>query len=240
MVIMFFVSGAKLRHLVLLAALFLPVAYFVTHKGNYWSARIEAWRHPWNDQLNLGYQISRALLAFWHGGLTGVGLGNGQMKDYIPAANTDSIFATIGEETGLIGCLVVVGLFAFFAYRGIRVSLLTTEPFGKLLAAGITSYLVVQAMLNMMSVTNMIPFTGVPLPFISYGGNSLVVNLLAVGILLNVSRHVEPLPEERSDLTGTYFWWGNRRAHLPVPHDRQVPVQGTRGGWRERNVARSR
>ncbi len=239
MVIMFFVSGAKLRHLVVLAALFLPVGYFVTHKGNYWSARIQAWRHPWDDQLGLGYQISRALLAFWHGGLTGVGLGNGQMKDYIPAANSDSIFATIGEETGLIGCLVVVGLFAFFAYRGIRVSLLTSEPFGKLLAAGITSYLVVQALLNMMSVTNTIPFTGVPLPFISYGGNSLVVNLLAVGILLNVSRHIEPIPEERSDLTGTYFWWGNRRAHLPAAHHRQVPVQGARGGWRERNLTRN-
>lgn len=240
MVIMFFVSGARLPHLVMLAALFLPIAYFVSHKGNYWSARIQAWQHPWDDQLGLGYQISHALLAFWHGGLTGVGLGNGQMKDFIPAANSDSIFATIGEETGLVGCLVVVGLFAYFAYRGIRVSLLTAEPFGKLLAAGITSYLVVQALLNMMSVTNTIPFTGVPLPFISYGGNSLVVNLLAVGILLNVSRHVEPLPEDRSDLTGTHFWWGNRRPHLPVPHDRQVPVQGARGSWRERNHARNR
>jgi cell division protein FtsW len=231
---MFFVSGARFRHLFSLAALFLPVAYFVANSGSYWGQRIRAWQQPFHDQQGLGYQISRALLAFWHGGWTGVGLGNGQMKDYIPAANSDSIFATIGEETGLIGALVVVGLFAYFAYRGIRVSLLTSEPFGKLLAAGITTYLVIQAMLNMLSVTNTIPFTGVPLPFISFGGSSLVVNLLAVGVLLNISRHVGPVPEERGELTGTSIWWGDRRPHLPLPHGRPEPERGPAGGRHQR------
>jgi cell division protein FtsW (lipid II flippase) len=148
---------------------------------------------------------------------------------------TDTIFATIGEETGLLGASVVVLLFGFFAYRGIRVSMLVEDAFGKLLAAGITVYLVVQALLNMLSVTNIIPFTGVPLPFISFGGSSLVVNLLAVGILLNISRHIEPAVEEHRDLKGSYLWWRNRRPHLPVSdggaHPRfRARQYGRRGG----------
>jgi cell division protein FtsW len=231
---MFFVSGARLRHLLALAALFIPVAYFVTHKGGYWQQRIDIWHQPFANQQAGGYQISRALLAFWNGGLTGVGLGNGQLKDSIPAPQTDTIFATIGEETGLIGALVLIAIFAYFAYRGIRISILAQDLFGKLLAAGITSYLVFQALLNMLSVTNIIPFTGVPLPFISFGGSSLVVNLLAVGILLNVSRHLEPVPEERSDLTGTYLWWRNRRPHLSMPGRRPEPDRRPGPTWRER------
>ena len=187
---MFFISGARVRHLLMVAAMLLPVAYFVTHSGGYWQGRINAWRHPFADTQGVGYEISRALLAFWHGGWTGVGLGNGQLKETIPAAQTDTIFATIGEETGMIGALGVVALFGAFAYRGIRISMLAQEAFGKLLAAGITIYLVCQALVNMLSVTNSIPFTGVPLPFISYGGTSLVINLLAVGILLNISRQI--------------------------------------------------
>src|SRR5262249_20077442 len=205
------------------AALFLPVTYYVAHHGGYWSTRIDAWRHPFVDTQGVGYQISRALLAFWHGGLTGVGLGNGQLKESIPAPVTDSIFATIGEETGLLGALAVVALFAYFAYRGIRISMLAKDEFGKLLAAGITTYLVFQALENMLSVTNIIPFTGVPLPFISFGGSSLVVNLVAVGILLNISRHLEEVPEERRDLTGTYLWWRNRRPPLSLPNPRPGP-----------------
>jgi cell division protein FtsW len=232
---MFFVSGARVRHLVSLAALFIPVVYFVTHKGGYWQTRIDIWHQPFANQQAGGYQISRALLAFWNGGLTGVGLGNGQLKDSIPAPQTDTIFATIGEETGLIGALLVIAIFAYFAYRGIRISILAQDLFGKLLAAGITSYLVFQALLNMLSVTNIIPFTGVPLPFISFGGSSLVVNLLAVGILLNVSRHLEPVPEERSDLTGTYLWWRNRRPHLSLPERRPQPDRRPGATWRERH-----
>jgi cell division protein FtsW len=228
---MFFVSGARLRHLLMVAAMFLPVAYFVAHSGGYWQARINAHLHPFSDTQGIGYQISRSLLAFWHGGWTGVGLGNGQLKETIPAPQTDTIFATIGEETGLLGALAVVLLFAYFAYRGIRVSMLAKETFGKLLAAGITIYLVCQALLNMLSVTNTIPFTGVPLPFISFGGSSLVVNLLAVGILLNISRHLEPVPEERSDLTGTYLWWRNRRPHLSLPDGRPQPGHRPGSQW---------
>jgi cell division protein FtsW len=232
---MFFISGARLRHLVALSATLLPVAYYVAHHGGYWSTRISAWRHPFNDTQGVGYQISRALLAFWHGGLTGVGLGNGQLKESIPAPMTDSIFATIGEETGLLGALVVVALFAYFAYRGMRISVLAKDDFGRLLAAGITTYLVFQALENMLSVTNIIPFTGVPLPFISFGGSSLVVNLLAVGILLNVSRHLEEVPEERRDITGTYLWWRHRRPHLSVPNHRATTGRRPGATWRERH-----
>jgi cell division protein FtsW len=233
---MFFVSGARFRHLLALLALGLPVAYYVTHHGGYWSTRIQAWRHPFADQEGVGYQISRALIAFWHGGLTGVGLGNGQLKESIPAPMTDTIFATIGEETGLLGCLIVVAFFAYFAYRGIRISILADTMFGKLLAAGITSYITFQALLNMLSVTNTIPFTGVPLPFISFGGSSLVVNLLAVGILLNVSRHLQPVPEEQRDRTAHYFWWGNRRPHLPLSGRRPAPIFRSGTTWRTRRV----
>jgi cell division protein FtsW len=231
---MFFISGARFRHLLAVAAMLLPVIYYVDHHGSYWQSRIDAWRHPFTDTQGAAYQISRALLAFWHGGWTGVGLGNGQLKESIPAPMTDTIFATIGEETGLIGALVVVLLFAFFAYRGIRISMLTQDLFGKLVAAGITIYLVCQALLNMLSVTNIIPFTGVPLPFISFGGSSLVVNLLAVGILLNISRHIEPVPEERSDLTGAYLWWRNRRPHLSMPERRAQPGRRPEPRWRKR------
>jgi|GEM_PF-8986 len=234
MLAMFFVSGARLRHLLAVAALGLPVAYYVAHAGGMWGDRIQAWLHPFADQQGIDFQISRSLLAFWHGGLFGVGLGNGQMKISIPAANSDSIFATIGEETGLVGALVVVALFTYFAYRGIRISILTADPYGKLLSAGITTYLVIQAMLNMLSVTNTIPFTGVPLPFISFGGSSLVVNLLAVGVLLNVSRHLEPVPEEQRELTGTHFWWGNRRPHLSVPDRGPQPRRRAGSTWQER------
>jgi cell division protein FtsW len=216
MLCMFFISGARLRHLLILGAMALPVGYFVIHHGGYWQQRIDAWRDPWLDTQGIGYQISRSLLAFWHGGWTGTGLGNGTLKETIPAPMTDTIFATIGEETGLIGALLVALLFAYFAYRGMRISMLAYDPFGKLVAAGITTYLVCQALLNMLSVTNIIPFTGVPLPFISFGGSSLVVNMLAVGILLNISRHLEPVPEERRDLTGAYLWWRNRRPHLSM------------------------
>jgi cell division protein FtsW len=233
---MFFVSGARFRHLLAVLALGLPVAYYVSHHGGYWATRIQAWHHPFADQQGVGYQISRALLAFWHGGLTGVGLGNGQLKQSIPAPMTDTIFATIGEETGLVGCLIIVAFFAFFAYRGVRISILADSMFGKLLAAGITSYITFQALLNMLSVTNVIPFTGVPLPFISFGGSSLVVNLLAVGILLNVSRRLQPVPEERSDLTGTYLWWRNRRPYLPLPGRRATPVFRPGTTWRTRRV----
>ncbi|MGH2346853.1 MAG: FtsW/RodA/SpoVE family cell cycle protein [Chloroflexota bacterium] len=232
---MFFVSGARVRHLLALVALAIPMFYYVTHKGGFWQQRIIIWHDPFANQQAGGYQISRSLLAFWNGGLTGVGLGSGQLKDSIPAPQTDTIFATIGEETGLIGALVLIAIFAYFAYRGIRISVLAQDLFGKLLAAGITSYLVFQALLNMLSVTNIIPFTGVPLPFISYGGSSLVVNLLAVGILLNVSRHCEPVPEERSDLTGTYLWWRNRRPHLSMPGRRPEPDRRPGATWRERH-----
>lgn len=230
---MFFVSGARPRHLLAVAALFLPVVYYVAHHGGYWSARINAWRHPFHDTQGVGYQISRAILAFWHGGLTGVGLGNGQLKESIPAPMTDSIFATIGEETGLLGALAVVALFAYFAYRGMRISVLAKDEFGKLLAAGISTYLVFQALENMLSVTNVIPFTGVPLPFISFGGSSLVVNLVAVGILLNISQHLEEVPEERRDLTGTYLWWRNRRPHLSLPNRRTEPIRRPGTTWRD-------
>ena len=134
-------------------------------------------------------QLSQGLLALGSGGILGFGAGNGRMKyQWLPAAHTDSIFAIAGEELGLVGCLLIIGLFAVVAYRGLRIAALAPDSFGRLLASGITCWIVCQALINMAVVTGTIPFTGIALPFISVGGSSLVTSLLGMGIMLNISR----------------------------------------------------
>jgi cell division protein FtsW len=136
-----------------------------------------------------GYQLRQSLIALGHGGVFGRGLGESQQKfEFLPLSHTDSIFAILGEELGLIGCLVVIALFALLAYRGFRIALLSPDNFGMVLAAGITCWLIIEALINIAVVTATLPFTGIPLPFISYGGSALVAALAGVGILLSVSR----------------------------------------------------
>ncbi len=141
------------------------------------------------DPSQMPYHVHRAVMALGEGGLFGVGIGNGRLKaGYLPFPHTDSIFAVIGEELGLVGALLVIAFFAFFAYRGYRVALQTTEPFGSLLAFGVTTMIVVEALLNVMVMVSLIPFTGTALPFFSYGGSEMVMTLGGVGLLLAVSR----------------------------------------------------
>jgi cell division protein FtsW len=154
----------------------------------YRRARFLSFLDPWQDAQGAGFQVVQATIGIGSGGLTGAGLGEGVQKVlYLPEAHTDMIFAVVGEELGLLGSTLVVGAFALFAFAGFRIALRCPDPFGKLLAAGITALVCGQAALNLAAVLGLAPLTGIPLPFVSYGGSSLVVFLAAVGILLNIA-----------------------------------------------------
>jgi cell division protein FtsW len=159
---------------------------------SYRRARVLAFLHPWHDPLNTGYQNIQSLVGIASGGLTGVGLGQSRAKwGFLPYAHTDFIFAIIGEELGLVGAVVVVALFAALCVLGAKASREAPDRFGMLLAAGVTVWFGVQAFVNIGAVIGILPITGVPLPFVSYGGSSLVFSMLAAGLLLNVARQGE-------------------------------------------------
>jgi cell division protein FtsW len=171
---------------------------------------------PWGKHLASGYHVVQALLAFGAGGLTGVGLGVGRQKFmYLPFPHTDSIFAVIGEELGLAGTLGVLGLFVYFAYRGLRVAWYAPDQLGRLLATGVTCGIVFQALINMGVLTSSVPFTGITLPFISAGGSSLIATLAGCGILLNVSRQIVVPDGQAQSAPRGHFWRRYRRPHLP-------------------------
>jgi cell division protein FtsW len=153
-------------------------------------ARLVTFLDPWADPQKSGFQVVQSLIAVGSGGPNGLGFAQGKQKMlFLPFAHSDFIFAVIGEELGLIGTLTVLLGFALFLYRGIRTSLLAPDRFGKLLSLGIVSAIVAQALFNMSVVLSLVPTKGIPLPFISYGGSSLVPTLAAVGVLLNISQH---------------------------------------------------
>jgi cell division protein FtsW len=154
----------------------------------YRRARIFSFFDPWKDPQGAGFQTVQALIGLGSGGLFGTGLGQGVTKiNYLPEAHTDMIMAVIGEELGLLGVTAVIAAYAAFAYAGLRVALACKDPFGKRLAAGLVALVCGQAVINLAAVLGLAPLTGIPLPFISYGGSSLVVALLSVGILLNIA-----------------------------------------------------
>jgi cell division protein FtsW len=153
------------------------------------------------------------LVTLGSGGIAGVGLGSGQQKNLLPAAESDAIFAVLGEELGLLGCLAVLGLFAAFAYRGFKIARRANDSFGFILASGITVWLTFQAMVNVAVVTDSLPFTGLPLPFISLGGSSLVISMMGVGMLLSISRGSKEKTKEQDAPLGIGRW--DRRARLP-------------------------
>ncbi len=157
----------------------------------YRRARLFSFIDPWKDPQGAGFQTVQALISLGSGGFLGAGLGHGVAKiNYLPEAHTDMIFAVIGEELGLLGVTAVIAAYGAFAYAGLRVALACRDPFGKRLAAGIVGLVCGQAVINLAAVLGLAPLTGIPLPFISYGGSSLVVGLLGVGILLNIAgRH---------------------------------------------------
>ena len=154
----------------------------------YRRARVFSFLHPWGDPQGAGFQTVQAMIALGSGGLFGVGLGESVQKIYyLPEASTDMIFAIVGEELGLVGAAAVIGAFVLFGYAGFAVALRCRDPFGKRLAAGLTALICGQAAVNLCAVMGLAPLTGVPLPFVSYGGSSLVVALASIGILLNIA-----------------------------------------------------
>jgi cell division protein FtsW len=155
----------------------------------YRRARLFSFLNPFRDPLNAGYQSVQSLIALGSGGLFGVGLGASRQKWlYVPNAHTDFIFAILGEEIGLFGTLIVIGLFVAFAYLGIRIARRAPDPFGRLVATGVTAWVVGQGIVNMGAVTGLLPITGVPLPLVSFGGSALVISLAGIGIMANIAR----------------------------------------------------
>jgi cell division protein FtsW len=190
--IVLYVAGAKTSHMLGLIGLVALAGVAGILFEPYRLARFVSFLDPWKDPKGKGYQLIQSLLALGSGGIWGVGLGKSRQKCYyIPEPHNDFIFSIIGEELGLIGCTLIVLLFIVFIWRGIVTAVRAKDTYGTLLATGITSVIAMQAIINIAVVTGSMPVTGVPLPFISYGGSSLVFNLVATGVLLNISRQKE-------------------------------------------------
>jgi cell division protein FtsW len=187
---MVFAAGLHYRYIVIAAAVSLPVLYIMLMSASYRRERLLAFLDPWADPLGGGFQSIQSLIAVGTGGITGKGLMAGVQKlFYLPYPHTDFIFAVIGEELGLIGTTAVLICFCVIAWRGLRISMRAEDAFGSLVALGLTTMICVQAFVNMSMVLAMLPTKGIPLPFVSNGGSSLLISLLATGLLLNISQH---------------------------------------------------
>lgn len=188
-IFLYFLSGAPLWHLFSLLPVAVASGLVLIRLSPYRFARLTSFLNPSDDPLGISYHLRQILIALGSGGLWGLGLGQSRQKyAYLPESTTDSIFAIIGEELGFIGATALIIFFLFCLWRGFKIAQNAPDRFGKLLAAGITSWLGIQFFINLAAMVVLIPLTGVPLPFISYGGSSLVVALSGVGILLNISR----------------------------------------------------
>jgi cell division protein FtsW len=184
-----FVAGLSWKWLAVGGAAALPVLYLLISHVSYRQARLMAFLDPGSDPQGAGFQLLQSLIAVGSGGFTGVGLMESKQKlFYLPEAHTDFIYAVICEELGFIGAMIVIALFAVYAWRGLRAAFSAPDGFGRLLALGITAMVLCQALINFAVVLGMVPTKGIPLPFVSYGGSSLLVMLLATGVLLNISQ----------------------------------------------------
>jgi cell division protein FtsW len=189
-IVVIYTAGARVSHLAMAAAPALLVAVGLLIFVPWRLKRLVTFLDPWADPQGSGFQVVQSLIAIGSGGIDGLGFAQGKQKMlFLPFAHSDFIFAVVGEELGLVGALAVVGVFALFLWRGVRTALLAPDRFGMLLSLGIVTSIVAQALFNISVVLSLVPTKGIPLPFISYGGSSLVPTLAAVGILLNVSQH---------------------------------------------------
>ena len=189
--LMLFAAGVKLQHLGVLVLVAAPFLYYFVMGEAYRRQRFLAFINPWKDPLDSGFHIIQSLYALGSGGLFGLGFGQSKQKFfYLPAPSTDFIFAVLGEELGLIGGGLILVLFFLLAWRGLAIAINAPDLLGTLLAVGLTAMIIVQVLINIGVVTGSLPVTGISLPFISYGGSSLVIMLSAVGILLNISRQL--------------------------------------------------
>lgn len=194
-VIQMLVAGVRISHLILMFLAVIPFLgiYFniknESKNGSFRMTRFQTWLNPWEDITGEGWQIVQSLYAIGSGGLFGAGLGQSKQKYlYLPEPQNDFIFAVLAEELGYFGCIAVIILFLIFVWRGIIISMNARDTFGSLISIGIVSLIGLQAIINIAVVTNTMPVTGMELPFFSYGGTAIIVNLLSVGILLNISR----------------------------------------------------
>jgi cell division protein FtsW len=184
-----FVAGLSWKWIAVCGAAALPMLYFLISHVGYRQARMMAFLNPESDRLGSGFQLLQSLIAVGSGGFTGVGLMEGKQKlFYLPEAHTDFIYAVICEELGFIGAILVITLFGIYGWRGLRAAFAAPDGFGRLLALGITAMVMSQTLINFAVVLGMVPTKGIPLPFVSYGGSSLLVMLLATGVLLNISQ----------------------------------------------------
>ena len=229
------VSGLPLRVLVTAGCAALALGAAAIWIEPYRRARLFAFLDPTQDPQGAGYQTLQAVIGIGSGGLTGNGLGEGVQKiNFLPEAHTDMIFAVVGEELGLVGSTAVVAAFVAFAWAGFRVALRCRDPFGKRLAVGITTLVCAQAAVNLAAVLGIAPLTGIPLPFVSYGGSSLVVLLAAVGVLLNIAVNERVVTTRVSDRRRR-----NRRARAAGARGRRRAAGQGRSGD-ARRVARAR
>jgi len=188
--VLYFLSGAPLIHFILLIPGFVATLFVLIKIAPYRLNRLLTFFDSERDPLGVSYHIRQTLFALGSGGLTGVGLGRSFQKyGYLPETTTDSIFAIIAEEFGFLGAVSIIGMYLFLVMRGFMIAKGAPDNFGKLLAAGLSSFIAIQVIINLSAQVALLPFTGIPLPLISYGGSSLIVTLVSVGILLNISRN---------------------------------------------------
>jgi cell division protein FtsW len=218
------VSEVPFRLLALGGSIALVLGAAAIYAEPYRRARFLSFMDPWQDPQGAGFQTVQAIIGMGSGGITGEGLGQGISKIfYLPEAHTDMIFAIVGEELGLVGSTAVIVAFAVFAWAGFRIALQCRDPFGKRLAAGITTLVCGQAAINLCAVLGIAPLTGIPLPFVSYGGSSLIVLLAGVGVLLNIAVNDRVVEARSRDRGGR-----NRRSH-------QARARGRGGAARARS-----
>ena len=235
MLAVFLVAGVPVRLLVVAAFMATAMGMLAIWVEPYRRARVFSFLDPWSDAQGSGFQIVQAMIGIGSGGFTGAGLGEGVGKiSYLPEAHTDMIFAVIGEELGLLGSALVIAAFGVFALAGFRIALRCRDPFGKLLAAGLTALICGQAAINLAAVLGIAPLTGIPLPFVSYGGSSLVVLLAGVGILLNIAVNGRVVQARVPDRGGR-----NSRARPARARSRRSPARAG-GDGDVRRVARPR
>ncbi len=188
--VMVFTAGLRYHYLVGFALAMAPVLYFILASAPYRRVRLLSFLDPWGDPLDTGFQIIQSLIAVGTGGVFGQGIMGGVQKlFYLPEPFTDFIYAVIAEEMGLVGATLILLCFGAIAWRGFRAAALAPDRFGTLLAVGLTTLIALQAFLNISVVLSLVPTKGIPLPFVSYGGSSMLVSLLAMGVLLNISQH---------------------------------------------------
>jgi cell division protein FtsW len=188
--IMIYLAGGRIVHLSALIAVFTPIALWLLLQKSYRLARLTAFLDPWQDPQRSGFQIIQSLLSFGKGGLFGIGIGDGMQKlFYLPEPHTDFILSVIAEESGFLGVGLVLILYIVIIIRGFRISLKAPDIFGNLLAAGLTTLIALETFINIAGVMGIVPLKGLALPFLSYGGSSLIMSMLLIGILLNVSSY---------------------------------------------------